>query len=321
MANEHAPRFTVKVGGPAVGPGRLAARDVAEIARRLEQALKRIGQVLYGEESRGKRRKPRDIEQLCGLYLVSWKAGSAIVGFELAEPPPQLSLFGYVGENSLKAFLEGLAGLSEEEPAEAQFPAGFDTGVLESCESLAAVFDRGIDTLTFSSPGLDPARTVIFTPSTRQRVRSLLRGPLEPGRVSKVGRLDVLNGHAGLAGGLWEPDGTRWQCSFKPEHVDVLPEAWLKTVTLVGEATRDGILKVETIRVHGAQSAIPGVEEAPFWQPTPLEDLADRQDVAPVDDLDELTALWPEDEAFDDALGELLRDRSVRRQARKSEAG
>ncbi len=59
-------------------------------------------------------------------------------------------------------------------------------------------------------------------------------------------------------------------------------------------------------------------EELPFWQSNSLEELADRQAVAPVAELDQLTASWPGDEVFDDALGELLRDRDVRRQALKT---
>jgi len=321
MADKHAPRFTVKVAGPAVGPGRLAVRDVAEIARRLEQALKRVGQVLYGEESRGKGRKRRDIERLCSLYLVSWKAGSAIAGFELAQPPPQLSLFGYIGENSLNVFFEGLARLSEEQPEGAQLPPGFDTGVLETCESLAAVLDRGIDELTFSSPAYAHGRPVGFTASTRGRVLSLLRGPLELGRTSKVGRLEVLNGHRALTGRLWEPDGTRWDCTFKPEHQERLADGWLKTVTVAGQATlaeegHGGSMEVETILIHDmdAEARFGEPEEAPFWTAKSLDELAEQQQVSAITDLTALTAAWPEDELIeDDPLADILDDRKARR--------
>ena len=86
-------------------------------------------------------------------------------------------------------------------------------------------------------------------------MRSLLRGPLELGRTSKVGRLEELNGHRGLTGRLWEADGTHWICAFKSEHIDVLPEAWLRTVTIIGEAKlveekRGGTFIVETILIH-----------------------------------------------------------------------
>ncbi|HEX9768362.1 MAG TPA: hypothetical protein VGA50_04220 [Kiloniellales bacterium] len=322
MAKKHATRFIVKVAGPAVGPGRLAARDVTAIATRLEQALKRIGQVLHGQESGSKGRKRREIEQLCSLYLVSWEAGSVVAGFELAEPPPQLSLFGYVGENSLNAFVEGMAQLSGDVRETVQLPPGFDTGVLESCESLAAVFDRGIDELTFSSFAAASTRKVAFNPTSRERVRALLKGPVGLGRASKVGRLEVLNGHDGLGGRLWEADGTRWTCVFKPEHLDTLPEAWLKTVTLVGEAKlddrgREGTLTVEAVLIHGDESLSALRDEAPFWRHTKLGEMLERQDVGPVTDLNELAACWPQDEVFDDALAELLQDRLARRKARK----
>lgn len=328
VANQQARRFTVMMGGRAVGPGRVAVRDVVEIVRRSEQALKRVGQVLYGEESKGKGRKPREIEQLCSLYLVSWETGSAIAGLELAEPPPQLSLFGYVGENSLKAFLEGLDVLSGTGLRAERLPAGFDTGVLEACEGLAAVLDHGIDALTFSAPGIAEARTAVFDPATRERVRSLLRGPLDLGRTSKVGRLEELNGHRGLSGRLWEADGTHWICAFKPEHIDVLAEAWLKTVTIIGEAklvekAREGTFKVGTILIHetSGERSLQKEEGSPFWKSLSLEELVQEREVGPVADLAELAAAWPAEEALDDPLGELLADRAARRRAAEKSAG
>ena len=65
----------------------------------------------------------------------------------------------------------------------------------------------------------------------------------------------MLNGHDTLTGALWEADRTRWTCYFKPEYLELLPEAWLKTVTVVGEAVLDersrvGKLTVDTILIQ-----------------------------------------------------------------------
>lgn len=62
---DNSPKLMIKVAGPKVGEARLAASDLAEIVRRTQQALQRIGQVLYGQESLGRGRKKRDIEELC----------------------------------------------------------------------------------------------------------------------------------------------------------------------------------------------------------------------------------------------------------------
>src|SRR2546425_11914180 len=97
------PKLYIKATGPKVGEARLAASDLAEIIGRTQQALKRIGQVLYGQESLGKGRKKRDIEERCQLFVVAWERGSAVAALEIAPPPDQLNLFDHIGEESLKA--------------------------------------------------------------------------------------------------------------------------------------------------------------------------------------------------------------------------
>jgi hypothetical protein len=69
------PQFYLKMNGPKVGKGKLSVSDLAEIIKRTQQALKRIGQVLYGQESHGKGRKKKDIERQCELFLVGWEEG------------------------------------------------------------------------------------------------------------------------------------------------------------------------------------------------------------------------------------------------------
>ena len=122
--------LSITVEGPKVGKARVSVDDFAEIIRRTQQALKRIGQVLYGESSIGKGRKKRDIEDLCEIFLVNWKPGSAVAEVELAEAPAQLSLFGYIGEESLKAFIKGMEAIQTE--PDPSLPVGYDGGVLQT---------------------------------------------------------------------------------------------------------------------------------------------------------------------------------------------
>lgn len=108
------PRFYVKMNGPKVGKAKLSVSDLAEIIRRTEQALKQIGQVLYGQESYGKGRKKKDIEQQCELFLVGWEEGSAIAALELGPQPEQMELYGFVGEESLKSLMTGMEIMAAE---------------------------------------------------------------------------------------------------------------------------------------------------------------------------------------------------------------
>lgn len=314
------PKVKARLAGPAVGPGRLAARDLAELARRLEQALKRVGRVLYGGESRGRGRGARDIEELCRLYLVSWEEGSAVAGFDLAEPPAQLALFGHIGENSLDCLLSGLArvGLPQIAEPEQRLPDGFDAGVLEACDALGHLLDHGIDTIDLTGGPQGQPVAVTYNAATRERIRELIERPQQTGEVVRAGRLEVLNGHQGLGGTLWQPDGSRWICRFKPEHVDSLAEAWLKTVTVRGTIAADGggrAIDVVALSVRedrgGTDDTGPGA--VAFWKSASLDELIAGQEAGPIADLGELDSVWSKGDVFDDALSELLADRVRRR--------
>jgi hypothetical protein len=293
--------------------------DLVEIMRRTQQAVKRVGQVLYGDASQGRGRKKKDIEELCQLYLVAWQSGSAIAVLELAEPPRQMDMFGYIGERSLEAFINGVGEISISAEAPAHPPAGFDSGVLQTCAGLGSVFEHGIESISFQGSNGRTTTEAVYNMRTRDLVQSLLGQPVDAGRTSKVGRLDMLNGHQGVVGSLWEADGTKWICHFRPDQVEMLSEAWLKTVRVTGRAiteeNRMPVLEVDTILITDEQAAEPseGSASVPFWRSLPLEELAELQGVAPIDDLDDITALWPVDDDADQLLSHVLAERAERR--------
>jgi hypothetical protein len=324
------PGFTIKIDGPRVGEARLSANDLATIILRTQQALKRIGQVLYGESSIGKGRKRKEIEELCELFVVGWKPGSAVAEVELAQPPAQMSFFGYIGEESLKAFLNGMERIHVQSPdTSQQMPAGFDAGVLQTCVFLGRVLEHGIDTVRFEPMRVQEVSPVTFDRPLREKVRSLLAKPLDQRQVEKVGRLKVLDGHRGLQGRLWEPDGTKWLCIFKPEHLKVLPDAWLRTVRLVGEAViepnKERTLHVASVlpleEDIGEASPAEEAERPTFWTTLSLEELAELQGVEPVANLDSLGVLWPADDDPDRMLAHVLEERSSRRRIARGDDG
>ncbi|MBE0616953.1 MAG: hypothetical protein IH608_03355 [Proteobacteria bacterium] len=312
-------RLEVIIAGPRVGEARMALSDLAEVLRRAQQALKRVGQVLFGQGSQGQGRKKREIEDLCELYVVDWRPGSAVTALELAEPPRQLSMFAHIGEESLEAFVSGLACLRTRAPSRQPLPRGFDAGVLETLDALGGVLGRGAETIRFLSR--DPrSASATFDEASREAVGQYLGEPRSIDLVTKMGRLEVISGHGALTGRLWEADGTRWSCEVGPEHAAILPEAWLRAVKATGRAVlaegRESQLKVETLmpldRDAEPESGM-DEEEAPFWTTTPLADLARQQAVGPVQDLDELAALWPADDDPEALLRYVLAERAERR--------
>ena len=54
-------------------------------------------------------------------------------------------------------------------------------------------------------------------------------------------------------------------------------------------------------------------ESFPFWSSLSLEELAEQQKGLPVEDLDEISALWPVDDDPDKLLDHILSERSARR--------
>jgi hypothetical protein len=316
-ADGASPRLTVTVKGPRVRAARLSAADLAEIVKRTQQALKRVGRVLYGQESGRQGRDRADIEQLCELFLVAWKSGSAVADLELGEPPSQMNMFGYIGEESLKAFTAGMEKLKDAAVTPSSLPAGFDRGVLQTCKDLARVLEHGIDSITFQSQNGVAVKSFALDVLLRSRVQELLELPVDVSSTTKTGRLEELNGHGSLTGRLWEPDSTRWLCHFKQEHLEQLPEAWMRTVRLRGRATveegKERIFEVELVDVLDQEIAACAPQEVPFWESMTLDVLAERQGISAVDDLDQLSALWPVDDDPDELLHYVLYERAARK--------
>jgi len=319
------PKLSIRMKGPNVGEPRLAVSDFVEIIRRTQQALKRIGQVLYGDASEGRGRKRKDIEELCQLFLMGWQPGSAVAVLELAEPPKQLDMFGYIGERSLEAFIDGMGTISREAEPPTHPPTGFDPGVLQTCNGIGNALEHGIESISFRAENGRQTEEAVYDSNVRERFQALLGQPVDAGRTSKVGRLDMLNGHQGLVGNLWEPNGTKWICHFQPDHAELLSEAWLKTVKLTGRAIteerRAPILEVESILVTDETVAVGDALAAPFWAPSSLDELIEQQGVSPADDLEKITALWPADDDPDQFLSHVLTERREQRILTQAQEG
>jgi hypothetical protein len=233
-----------------------------------------------------------------------------------------MSFFGYIGEESLKAFLNGMERIRAQGPDTTRpIPPGFDVGVLQTCDFLGRVLEHGIEHLRFEPIRVEGVFAVTLDRPLREKIRSLLGKSFDQQQVAKVGRLEVLDGHRGLQGRLWEPDGTKWLCIFKPEHLDILPDAWLRTVRLIGEAvvepTRERTLHVASLLLleEEMEETLPTGEAKglSFWTSLLLEELAELHRIEPTADLDSIGAFWPADDDPDRMLAYILDERSSRR--------
>lgn len=257
------------------------------------------------------------------IFVVAWEKGSSVVALELATPPDQLNFFGYVGEQSLQAFLDGMQRIATAPEQTSLLPRGFDIGVLETCDALGRVLDHGIDEVTFHSDATVAVKTVVYDRNLRTHLEQLLSRPRDLAQTTKVGRLEVLSGHGDLTGRLWEPDGTRWTCHFKLDHIELLSEAWMRNVKLTGRAIveegKERIFEVESIIIVDEEMAAEDLQMgADFWKSISLEELAEQQGVSAASNLDEISALWPADDDPDQLLRHILFERSERRKLQSS---
>lgn len=248
--------------------------------------------------------------------LVGWEEGSAIATLELGPQPQQMDMFGCVGEESLKAFLTGMEVITANAGTETKLPPGYDSGVLEAVEALGKVFEHGIDAISFSSDRNSFPASMAYTKTIRERVRAGMGRPADSGHAVKVGRLEVLNGHGVLRGNFWEVNGTRWNCLFKSEHLDALPEAWMKNVKITGKIIEgEHLIEVETMLVieDDMMQTDTQTEARSFWQSVSLDELAEEQGIGVSADLDSISAAWPADDDPDALLAFVLHERGVRR--------
>jgi hypothetical protein len=55
-------------------------------------------------------------------------------------------------------------------------------------------------------------------------------------------------------------------------------------------------------------------EASSFWESVPLEEIAAQQGVSAVDDLDEISALWPNEDDPDEVFQHVFAERAGRRE-------
>lgn len=143
------------------------------------------------------------------MYLVSWTAGSAVAGFDLAEPRGTTA-FGHLAVDSLNAFLAGISQIVEAETLDIPLPHGFDGRVLETCAGLGKLLEHGIAVMTFSAQAAKQS-SARYDAWARERIHVLV--------VRERVRRDE------LAGRLLTFEGQRRDVSFAAKHrlMTILP--------------------------------------------------------------------------------------------------
>jgi len=321
------PLLSVRMEGEAIGSSRVGVSHLMHLLKTLDDALLRTGQVVQGEaDSMRRGPKGKSLKEEIALDLVLFTHGSSatVIGFERRAQP---SLPGLdTGITILQRALYGLATVQEPDPA---LPMGFDSGVLMAWRNMGSLFEKGCSLITFTLNHSPQPLISKYTLEGFHRIKQRIQGPITNVRTIE-GRLLMAD---------FKEHGTRCRvhpsvgepvlCLFGEEQKDEVLEDILHYVRIVGEAKEDPMTgRITSIKIHDIQrledkeneqaELLPQGTPLPtdFWQSPTLEQLAEAQDIRPIQDISALFGSWPGE--IDDGFEESILDKRHQSLARRS---
>ncbi len=320
------PLLKVRFDGHAVGPGTVPVTQLVRFLYRMNTAFQRVGRVLQGESASQRRgRPPKSVEDDVNLELVSLEPGSsaAVLGFERIRPDPQLPGMD-TGEETLQKAIHGLKAVQGEGDT-GPLPAGYDAGVLMAWRDAGNVLGQGIERVSFALGTRNSATGASLTPDGLARIRERIQRPQSNVRTVE-GRLLMAD---------FKEQGTRCRvhpsagepvlCQFDDSHRDQVLGSILGYVRVVGKTTEDPATgRITSIRIHDIEplddKTEEGIELLPkgtavgpsFWAAPTLDELADLQNVKPLDTAQKLFGTWPgeRNDGFEATIIELRNTRT-----------
>jgi len=316
------PVLRVHLEGPAVSRGRIALSDLEKLAKHLQDALFRVGEVMLGGATSLKTGPtPKQVADSCTLEMVAVEPGSVELVLDLRQDEQQ-TLFDAptLGEQALQRLVLGAEALRDPN---GPLPHGYDTGVLCSWRDAGRLLSHGVDRLTLNLLLRRTQHRAVFDREVSDRVALRLQAPVHNKRTVE-GRL--LMGdfkESGYQCRIHPPVGAAVRCTFGEAHRDTVLGSLTKPVRVVGEAREKGgrisslhIADIEALDEEGTvaiDEAALGLDE----QPTILE-LAARQGVAVPGSFDALLGdFWPDDESSDDFVAAVREWRHEEPRARR----
>ena len=303
---EHPGRLTIRMHGPGVAHGRIAAGDLSLVLRTTQAAIERLALALLGNESLRRGRRPAELERLTRLEVVRMGSGSIILQLELQRDQLALPKMD-VGEQAVQAFARGVSWLEARE----EVPPGWDTGVLMAVRELSPIFRRGIESIEVAAFRGEQGR---LSESAVVRIGRLVTQTVTNVR-SVEGRLLMADfRESGPRCRVHPPVGPPIECVFGEAHRQAVLDALTRYVRITGEAELDPAtgrirqLAIADIEVMGWEG-----EEVidQFWESLAIDDLARVQNVRPLERAEDLEApIWQSDEELEQFLADVYAART-----------
>lgn len=314
--NKHDPLLSLRFDGDSIGEARIPVPLLLQFLSNMKTAIERAGLVLKGEPTSIRRGAiPGAIRDEVALDMVQLTHGStaAVLGFERNKM--QAAIAGT--DEGLQIIETALEGLMNAQSEGQNLPHGADAGVLMAWRDAGLILDKGVKSIQFTLNHRTSPMVIKYTPEGRKRIQSRIEGPRT--------NLREIEGRLLMAD--FKEHGTRCRihpsvgepvfCLFGPEAQAEVYENMLHFVRVVGEAKEDPHTgKITSIKIHDisrleeredeAAEGLPKGDPIPFgfWESPTLEEIAARQGVTPVTDMDALLGGWPDDvnDGFEDNI-------------------
>ncbi len=322
MPNQKQDNFLqIRLEGDAVGSGRISVSHLLRLLSQFDKALHRSGRVVLGEADSIRRGpQPNSIKEELALDLTLLTHGSptTVLGFERRQPQP--SLPGMDMDLGVEILEKAIKGLTQVQQSGTPMPAGYDAGVLMAWRDAGALFNQGVDEITFT---LNHRQTPIVARYTKEGHGQLQERILGP-------QINIRTIEGRLLMADFKESGTRCRvhpsvgnpvlCLFDEDQKEEVLEDILRYVKIVGEAKEDPTTgKITSIKIHDIERLENREDEAAdllpqgtpisrdFWESPTLDELAESQNFKPMVDVRALFGTWPgeENDGFEEAIDEL----------------
>ena len=297
----------LKITGPDVRSGRIPIPDLIVICQQAQSAIDRQAEALEGKRTLRPGPTIDKVRHECTLDLVSLEKGSAVLGFDQAQPQQDLPAMRGLGMDAVSKVAGAIASLGRDGNAE------IDPGVLDSLNKMGELLHNGVDAIEWIVPAQPGHRLVRarFTKTVHQRIAARLKPPKKTD-TTVDGILEMADFKpAEQRCRIHPPLGPPINCTFNPDLADSVYDVLRQAARIEGKATVNAETgRTESIEIRSVQPLDPlTVNAGSFFRGWTFDQLVHMQAVGPLRDLRDLAGVWPPDDDVDDALTEIYRHR------------
>ena len=314
MAKRTEPLLKLRIEGPGIRSGAISVPDLIRICQAAQDAVNRQAEAMRGGQSLRPGPKSAVVYQECTLELTGIKKGSTVLPFSLAKPQPPLPIpdITTFGRDVVREVATAVKSIAARRPRKGN--GHFEPGLLDSLRELGEVLGKDVTKIEWIVPG-NGRRAVkaVFDKRVRERVLERIKAPTtRPETVEGVLQMADFKEQDHKCR-IHPPLGQPIVCTFAPEQEEEVYDALRKPVRIEGTATINPYSgKVESIairRIGVVEQLLVGAKE--FHSGRSLQQLAEAQGVAPMDNPKVLVGGWPEGQDVDEFLEDIYSTRGA----------